>query len=1333
MIRRFKSAGAGAVRLSLILIAAAGVVVGTLHLALPFANLFRTELEDRLSTLLGLRVEVDHLGVGLAGLVPRVSLMGAKLVDPKSGCTQLSLDQLQIKLDLLASLEARAPQIDAVTMVGAHLVVKRLAEGGVAIAGLEGIQGGASAAMAFFLGTGRFLLSKSELRVLLSPGETPGLRLTGVSMRFDNEGARHRIGLRGRIAGEPDSSLHVAADLQGLPAHPVAWGGQTYVHWKGRNVGVLAQHWLPPLMHLRSSGLDIEGWTDWRDGALKEVLGRARLAGLQASVDPPEGQASRTLRTDQMSGVLRWRPTHRGWRLDATSLTLVREWRRRPPADLSIRLEAGAGGRTLAGAVSAFDLADGGALLDLFPGTGPTLTHWLRAARAEGAVRDLRLRVAFPAEGPVRWAASGRILGLGFAPSGHVPGLGGISAVFSADDAGGTARIQSRALSFTLPHLFRQPIRADQVEGEAHWQRVDDGGWRIEAPDLLAENRDISTRSRLAVDLPAGLGSPFIDLQTDFWNGDAAAVPHYLPAGALKPALVSWLDRSLVSGRVPSGTMLFRGTADDFPFRRNEGRFEAVFGVEDGILDYEPDWPRLEEIAGEVRFENHGFETRVASARFLESEVLDAHARVADLFDAAAVRIEGSVEGPLTDGLRTLRETPLKAKFAPLAEGLRAKGSSRADLDMSIPLRPAVQLAIKGRLSFLAPALLAFPDWDLRLSDLTGSLSFTEAALSADDLSARLWDVPLRIRVETPPGGGGDLTRIRVEAPLGTSLLAQRLPSPLWDLADGTTRWDLALDFRSADLARRPLPLAFTLTSGMEGLAIALPKPLGKPAPSSLPLRLKGRLAKGEDVVVQGAYGELGFNLAFKRDSAGDLRFARGALDLSGDVRRLPEAGGLELSGSLRTLDLGPWLAVWAGHGKNGSDPGLPGIPLRGGDFRVEQLRWGDLACNGLQLNLRRGPDRWEVGLDGDGISGDLRIPDRPRSSPLQVRLERLDLESLVGPKRTAPNSTSMKAEQLRLDPQKADILDLTVERLAWGGSLLGSLVLRTDPRPDGLRLTEVSLAGPLMNIRGTGTWTGTDSEQHSALSLAATTNDLGAFLRALELESVLYKAPAKATLDLRWDGGPFQFGLARLRGRLDADVGAGRLLDVEPGLGRVFGVLNLGALRRRLALDFSDIFRQGYGFESIKGAMTFSNGKAVIDRLAIKGPVARIDVSGSANLAAERFDQVVTVTPRIGPGVVVASAVAGGPLVGAAVFLADRASGGAVDKLARYQYRITGPWNKPDIQRLGLAPSNGFKSGASTSGPADQRATSAGSTLTRGGGRPQEPDTPKGVFLEGN
>jgi hypothetical protein len=103
-----------------------------------------------------------------------------------------------------------------------------------------------------------------------------------------------------------------------------------------------------------------------------------------------------------------------------------------------------------------------------------------------------------------------------------------------------------------------------------------------------------------------------------------------------------------------------------------------------------------------------------------------------------------------------------------------------------------------------------------------------------------------------------------------------------------------------------------------------------------------------------------------------------------------------------------------------------------------------------------------------------------------------------------------------------------------------------------------------------------------------------------------------------------------------------------------------------------------------MSGSLVIRQGQAVIEDLLIEGPSASIGVTGSTNLVDRQFDQVVTVTPRIGTSVAVASAVAGGPLVGAAVLLVDRVSGGAVDKLGRYQYRVTGPWDEPDIRRIG-------------------------------------------------
>ncbi|MGA7981348.1 MAG: YhdP family protein [Chromatiaceae bacterium] len=1326
MIRLFKSALARTVSLGLAVMVALGVLLGAVHLALPFADVFRSQLESRLSETLGLRAEVEHFGLGLTGFVPRLSLVGAKLVDPKTGHIQLSLDQLQIDLDLAATLRARAPQIDAVTLVGAHLVVKQT-DDGFTVAGLEGIQGGDPAAMTFFLGNGRFLLSRSDIQLIAARSESPVLWLTSVRMRLENAGGRHRLGLRGEVFGEPGSSLRLAGDLRGSPGDPSGWKGAMYLHWKGEDLGRIGQRLLPAGWHLRSTGLDIESWSDWSGGALRDVLGRIRLAGLEASRGSL-GETASTPRIDEVSGLVRWRSVDTGWRVDATSLTLVRDGVPRPPADLSVRVEPEDDGWNLSAGISALRIADGRDLIGLVPGTEPRLMRWLAAARPEGTLRDLSLRMAAHGAGASRWAATGGVFDLGFEPYERAPGLRGVTAHFYADESGGSAAVHSAGLTFSLPHLFREPIRADRVEGRLRWRRDVDGGWRIEAPEVIADNADIATRSRLAAAFPADGGSPLLDLQVDFRDGDVAAIRRYLPVGELKPGLVRWLDAAFVSGRVPSGTFLLRGTPADFPFRGNEGRMEVVFGVEDGILDYQTDWPRLEEIVGEVMFENQRFEASVSDARFLESEVSSTRAHITDLFHPVSVQVRGSVRGPFADGLRTLQETPLKAKLGALAGSFRAAGASRIDLEMAIPLGSAVPLTLKGQLAWSGTASLAIPDWDLTLSDLGGSLSFTEQAVSADDLSASLWNVPVRIRIDSPREveAGTDVTRIRVRAPLTTRLLAQHFASPLWDLTRGQTSWDLTLGINNTDLAQVPLPLNFTLSSGLEGVAVSLPAPLGKTAPERRALRVAGRLARGEGLRVQGAYGELGFNLAFDRDAANSLVFARGAVDLSGQIKSLPQGDGVDLSGTLATLDLGAWLNWWAGQAEGGTATSSRGAALRGADVRIARVQLADLACHALQLKLRRGSGRWEARIDGADVAGSVWVPDRPRNAPVRVRLERLDLKSSLSENSGA--GESLKGDATGVDPRKAGTLDLRVDRLLWGSNVLGTTAVRVEPRTDGLAFAELSLKGPLMTIAGSGSWTRDGTRDRTAVSLNATGKDLGGFLRDLDLDSVLYKAPTKASLSLEWPGGPFQLDLTSLHGRLEAEVGAGSLLDVEPGLGRVFGVLNLGALRRRLALDFSDIFERGYGFETIKGAMTFRDGKAVIDRLAIKGPSASIDVAGSADLSDQTFDQVVTVTPRIGPGVVVASAVAGGPLVGAAVYLADRVSDGAVDRLASYQYRITGPWNAPDIRRAGGAGGDATKSMLAPTEPGG-----AANRPPPEDSHPRKRKAPENLFLEGH
>jgi uncharacterized protein YhdP len=197
---------------------------------------------------------------------------------------------------------------------------------------------------------------------------------------------------------------------------------------------------------------------------------------------------------------------------------------------------------------------------------------------------------------------------------------------------------------------------------------------------------------------------------------------------------------------------------------------------------------------------------------------------------------------------------------------------------------------------------------------------------------------------------------------------------------------------------------------------------------------------------------------------------------------------------------------------------------------------------------------------------------------------------------------------------------------------------------------------------------------------LEASSENAGDVVRALGYESAIDEAAASVTADLHWDAPPLAVALGAVAGEFDFAIGAGRVLEVDPGVGRLFGLLNLSALRRRLTLDFSDMFQKGYAFDSIEGVFKLAAGQATTEQVTITGLAADIVVSGRAGLLDRDYEQIVTVTPEFSTALPVAGAVVGGPVVAAALLLAEQVMGNEVNKLIRYQYRVSGSWDDPQI-----------------------------------------------------
>jgi uncharacterized protein YhdP len=143
-----------------------------------------------------------------------------------------------------------------------------------------------------------------------------------------------------------------------------------------------------------------------------------------------------------------------------------------------------------------------------------------------------------------------------------------------------------------------------------------------------------------------------------------------------------------------------------------------------------------------------------------------------------------------------------------------------------------------------------------------------------------------------------------------------------------------------------------------------------------------------------------------------------------------------------------------------------------------------------------------------------------------------------------------------------------------------------------------------------------------------------------------------------------------------------GQLRAVEPGAGRVLGLMNFYALPRRLTLNFRDVVSSGLGFDKITGDFELRDGSAHTQNLRVAGPSVRMDVKGRIGLVARDYDQEVTVYPDVSGGVTLGAVLLGGPIAGALALIAQEIMGKPLNQVTQLTYRVTGSWDNPQVTR---------------------------------------------------
>ncbi|MDJ0738318.1 MAG: YhdP family protein [Gammaproteobacteria bacterium] len=1230
--------------LLVVLVIAWGVLALAVRATTPLLADYRDAIAALAAERVGAPVAIGTLRARWYGLRPLLELR-----DVVIGTAPEIVEVARIEIDLALAELLHGPTLDALrlTVDGLQLTAVRESNGQVHLEGLG--TGGAAGGDAPLLPSHLRLINTRLVWIDRWHGRAP-LDLEDVDILIDRDGGR--VSLRASLhAGAGRAEL--AAELTGLLSG-TDWDGDAYLRVDNLDVARLLGDYLPADYGLRSTRVDLQAWTHWRDATPVHTQGHVALRDVKLA--PPGGSP---LDLKLLAANFSFDRRDDGLRLGLSDLNLATAAFRWPRSDLALAVTGDDGGTHIDLAAGYLRLEDVAAILQVRPPDSELATA-LAALQPAGEVRALRLQATL-GDNAASWRTQARFDAISTRPWGRLPGVRNLSGRLHGSDSHSVVTVDSHDTTLRFSDLFRDPLQLPRIAGRVDVAHAGDG-WAVRSDRLQADAAHIRTLTRLHLrqipDEPL-----FVDLQTDFRDGDAAFAGRYYPTGIMGARLVRWLDRAIASGRVVSGSALIYGPFDDFAFGESRsGSFQVVFDTDDIVLDYQEGWPAITGLDARVKF--HGNQVEIASrdGRIYDSQITAVDARIASLDPLSPIRIRGQLAGPLRNPLRVLGEPALRERFGEFAEILRGDGDSRLDLDFAVPLGSRGDYVLDGRLQF-AGNRLSLPDWDFAIRDIDGTLGFTLDGLQAEGIRAVALDRPVSIDVRPLDDG---TTRMRSRGRFRPGDIATRFEGLPTALLDGAADFVIDVDVPPRRAATGPTRLQ--VRSDLAGMRVDLPAPFGKSLAARRELAVSVPLS-GRRVAGRVRYGDL-VAARFSRDGQ------RVDVRLGGGQAELAATPGVRVRGRLDRADVTAWQAALDKLPAAAAGPTTP-LDI---DLQIAALAVDDLVVDELQLGLRRDATAWRGRLAAPRLAGTFTLPLQRGREPLVVDLERLTIDlppDEDGPLSPPPDASSGP------DPATLPGLDLRIADLQVGAAHLGRLELRAAPTPAGVDIDRLVIGEGRVQLDARGGWLRHDGGYRTQVAGSFAADDIGGLLADVGYSRQIDEAPARAEFTFGWPGNPLQMHRATLAGKLDFDVGKGRLVELDPGVTRVVGLLNLNALTRRLRLDFSDFYKKGYSFDSIRGSFVFADGTATTTDLGILGPTGRIDVRGETDLVAERFDQKVMVTPDFDATLPIAGTIAGGPVAGIAVLVAQTVMNKQVDDLNRFDYGVTGPWNAPDVVPL--------------------------------------------------
>ena len=1277
---------------AMLVVLACVVLLAVRYVVLPRIESYAPEIAERVTRAIGAPVAIESLTTGWDGWNPKIVVTGIAVHDRTGGLERPLLELPRVEATVswwsLPLLDLRLKQLE---IDGPRLAISRDLGGRLHIAGLE-IDPQSTVDDTRLTD---WILRQRQITVrnalILWTDElrrAPQLVLDRVDVRLEHPlgSRRHRIGLTGEPPSEIASPIDLRGEFTDLAAHDFSkMQARMYLRLDFADIAAWSE-WIPLPVDVSDGHGAVRLWAELAEGKVRDMTADVELADVStrlASLPPLELASVR--------GRVTWQSDQATRRFTADDLALVgRNGAALAPMDAVFEAVVGEDGTFRSGRASAnvIELAPLASLAASLP-MPATWREALARYAPRGTLRDARYRWEGPPDAPTSYAAEGEAIDVGVATSGAMPGITGLSAKVRADERGGSVKLGSRAMVVSLPRTLTAPVPIETLTGTVRW-RLAESGNEVELDDVAFANADAAVVAS-GTWRPAKAGAGTVDLKAQLARVDVRRLARYLPR-VLDEWIGDWMRGALQAGTMSDARLVVKGDLTRFPFADpKQGTFTLAARAQGATLDYAAGWPAVTDIDGEVRFEGAKVAFDMTKGRVYGAQIGRTKIAIDDLLASVTrIKVDGEATGQTAEFLHFIETSPVGGWIGGALGGAQATGNGALKMRFELPLGGSGGSTVAGEYAF-ASNQLRVPGVPV-LSQVDGRMTFSENSVTARDLSAEVYGGPATFSMSTADGG------FRATAQGTVNLLALRndLPDALSDRVSGTTDWSLALESHASGTR-------WTVESSLRGATIDLPAPAGKVAADSVPLRIERKPdARGATDAITIDAARVG-RVLVQRQLAGATPVVDRVLVLVGRAASQPadnDRAGVWIRGDVAALDVDDWLAVKSkAQARSVSAAPSTGLSIRGVDLDAAVLGVFGRTLHDVKVSARSTGDDWRLQLAAREAAGtaDWRAatPAMP-SGRIVARLTRLavpEAGELSPPQGAEPRAGTHAEGGANPWPE----LDVQSAALISKGRDLGRFEMVAKPQATDWRIEKLVLSSDAGRVNADGWWRAAGRTQQTRLDVSLETQEAGAMLKRFGFDDVMRGAPTTIKGQLDWPGAPSDYDPTKLSGALKVEVGSGQFTKIEPGIGKLLGVLSLQALPRRIALDFRDVFSEGFAFDRIDGNVRIARGVMTTDDLRLVGPAARVDITGEANLAQETQNLAVRVLPALSTTLSTGAAgaalllLAANPLVAAAVgagtLLAQKVMKDPLEQMFAYDYRVTGSWSDPVVERVGSRP----------------------------------------------